>query len=130
MGMSQTINRIAVWIAVLAILLATLMPAISHAMVSRAIDTSAMHEICTSEGIKLATHSDHGDQHQQHSEQGMHLEHCPYCITSAASAALPSKTFCMPVIVGTQLVPSLFLEAAHPLFAWAAAQPRGPPAHS
>lgn len=130
MGISQKINRLAAWIAVLAILLATLMPAISHAMVSRTIDTSAMQEICTSEGIKLAPHSDHGDQHHQPSEEGMHFEHCPYCITSASASALPSKTFCMPVIAGTRLVPLLFLDAAHPLFAWAAAQPRGPPAYS
>jgi hypothetical protein len=127
MGMRQKISHIAAWIACAAILLAALAPSISHAIAAEKSSMSAMHELCTADGIQLVEKSGHNQDHHAPSDQAAHMEHCPFCLTNAASFALLPATFSLPVMSGSHILPSLFYASPRPLFAWASAQPRAPP---
>lgn len=61
----------------------------------------------------------------------MHFEHCPFCFTHAGSFGTPpSAEFTAPLLIGAAIQPTLFLHSPRPLFSWAAAQARAPPAFS
>jgi hypothetical protein len=57
------------------------------------------------------------------------MSNCPACCHLGHSAGLPPAPLALAAFIGgAHAVPALFLHAPRPLFAWAAAQPRGPPA--
>lgn len=119
------------WIAALAILFSALAPSISHAL---SIDrgNAAWLEICSANGVKLlpASAVDAAQKPVKDLLQH-HMEHCPYCVTHGGTfALLPPAPITFAVLGGHDLFPSLYYQAAAPLFAWSAAQPRGPPAVS
>lgn len=59
---------------------------------------------------------------------GADMANCPACCHLGHSAGLPPADSQRLVYTsGSQAVPVLFLHAPAPLFAWAVAQPRGPP---
>lgn len=124
-------QRITAWIACFAILMAALVPSISHALsVSGKGNFSSWSEICTGEGVKsvkvASTHA--GTHHSAPAKDGMHFEHCPFCFTHASSFGLPpSGQIIIPIMNGADARPALFFHSPRPLFAWAAAQPRAPP---
>ena len=130
------LTRPALWIALVAILWASLAPSLAHAL-SLAPAGHNAHRIsvdfCTSEGAGQASLTlevpgsgnegaqadDHGDSH-----------HCPLCRNPNADVGiLPASIPVVPSPVGRAITyPPLFFLAAHPLHAWSAAQPRAPPA--
>ncbi len=128
----RNMHRIA-WIACFAILLAALAPAISHALAAQQhhAEQQAWVEICTMEGSKMVmTDGAHDPQQPAHDSFG-HLEHCPFCLNHAVAHGLPpAADFVMPVLAGDHVLPPLYYQAPRPLFAWATAQPRAPPALS
>ncbi len=132
MGMNRITRQFSAWIACFAILVAAFAPSISHALSAAKGSGAAWIEICSIDGAKLVKL---GDEQNPTSpapvEKAMHAEHCPFCFTHAESVGpLPAAEFIIPVIGGTQLHPLLYYQSPRPLFIWAAAQSRAPPAIS
>lgn len=121
----STQRRLTGWIAVFAILLAALVPALSHALGSGKA-AAAWIEVCSAEGSKwVASDSGKpaGPPGSAHS-----LAHCPGCLTQVPTMGLP------PADVAVLLPPGLkherppaFLAASTTPHAWINAQPRAPP---
>lgn len=132
MRMTKATHRFASWIACFAILMASLAPSISHAVAAGKSQPNAWMEICTVMGSKMVALDISQDMQTPAPVESMaHLEHCPFCLNHAVSVGLPPPPdFVMPVISGDHVLPSLFYQSSRPLFAWAVAQPRAPPAIS
>jgi hypothetical protein len=118
------------WIACFAILLNALAPSVSHAIAfSRGVP--ATWEICRADGSRITVSglitADDSDRSSGVSKAM--AGDCAYCQTHAGSFGLPPTSMSILPAVGMQLTPFLFYRAPQPLSAWAAAQPRGPPAH-
>ena len=127
--MNKVQRRITAWIACFAILLAALAPSISHAVAAMK-GISYESEICTSTGVKTsATVTGATSNSQPASQQSLHFEHCPFCSSQFHTPALPPAHMAVAIVPdGSPAHPRLFYQSSRPLFAWAAAQPRAPPA--
>ncbi|TXC62160.1 DUF2946 domain-containing protein [Piscinibacter aquaticus] len=114
------------WIAILAVLMTALAPAISHAMGARGPVTWT--EICTSVGAKRVPVD--AEQSGSKSVPGASnlLEHCPYCALHTDGFPVPRAlaSVASPALVG-ELLPPAFLHADETLSVWSSAQPRAPP---
>jgi hypothetical protein len=104
-------------IAILAMLLASLAPAITHAVKARpSLAMAAM--ICTQDRVPDAPHADVWDC-------------CASCTASALPDVLPPPAWePLRLAASAPSVPALFLLAPRPPFAWAAARSRAPPSAS
>lgn len=120
-------RRLTSWIAVLAILLASLAPALSHALAT-ATGTSWV-EICTTQGSKWIQAGEDGSERSPASAHV--LDHCPFCSLHAPTLGLPPATLLgqLPLQLSHE-VPRAFLFAPRTLHAWLSAQPRAPPLFS
>jgi len=110
-------RRFAACLAILAMLMASLAPAITHAIKAQpSLAMAAM--ICTQDRAPDTPHADVWDC-------------CPFCSASALAHALPPPA-CEPLRLDAaeRPVPLLFLHAPRPLFAWASARSRAPPSAS
>jgi hypothetical protein len=116
------------WIASFAILLASLVPSISHALsAAQPADSSTFAEICSVHKLQKTADAVSSGIHSP-VEKDWHIEHCPFCFTHADALALPpSAKITVPAATGSSLHTSLFFHSPRPLFAWIAAQPRAPP---
>jgi Protein of unknown function (DUF2946) len=115
------------WVALLAVFGLAVAPTISHAMAG-AQAKAGWTEVCTPQGSQWVSLADSGGPAQPDTA-GSHLEHCPLCGLAGAAVGLPPAAPAVQPPAGLQhAVPRLFLQSPRPLFAWAAAQPRGPPA--
>lgn len=136
---NQQGKQLAAWIAIFAVLLAALAPAISQTIVSlRCSETLIEAELCSvktdrsPDQVDLQAYSVHAS-HEHHDapmsgDHGLHFEHCPFCFTHAGSfGALPLAEFILPLVAGSSVMPQLFLQSPHPLFIWTTAQARAPP---
>ena len=97
----QTLRRkhtLSSWIAILAILLSALMPAVSQAWERSRSDASATSqwlEVCSTDGTVWVRLESDGSLAEQTSQRPTDAPlssshaHCPYCVTHAASFALP-----------------------------------------
>jgi hypothetical protein len=120
-------RRLTSWIAALAILLASLAPALSHALASAT--GSNWIEICTTQGSNWIQTSDDGSEGAPASAHV--LDHCPYCSLHAPTLGLPpASDLAQQPLRLSQEVPLAFLSAPHTLHAWVSAQPRAPPLFS
>lgn len=131
MGFSRLTRCLTAWIACFAILLASLAPSISHAVVAVAISSSISTEECLihGEAHDAADHHDHSAP--THDPKGLHFEHCPFCLTHAASfALLQTASFTLHEVSGFSLFSVLFYQAPRLPFVWVPAQSRAPPAYS
>ncbi|MBV7536843.1 DUF2946 domain-containing protein [Duganella sp. sic0402] len=129
--MSSFLNRrvLVAWIALLAVLFGALAPVVSHAMSASRGSPPQWLELCGVNGVKRVQLPASDTPHQPDLMQ--HMEKCPYCAAHASPQALtPPEAFSFAVVGGHDLYPSLFHHAPAPLFPWAAAKPRGPPATS
>ena len=124
-------RRFIAWFACVAILLNSLAPAISHAMATVQGKDAPWTEICTTSGTKFIPLDLGLKQSQDQQPQPMAMEHCAYCLTHAGSFALfTDVALTLPHAAVTDSHPRLFYQSPTPLFIWAAASPRAPPAHS
>jgi hypothetical protein len=94
-------QRFASWIAMLAIVFASLAPAISHAFSSQSAPLTLWQEICTAQGTKVissvitqSTDSLNTAKQNNLADQSMQphigaLEHCPFCFSHAGAVSLP-----------------------------------------
>lgn len=113
-------RRLASWIAALAVLVAALAPALSHAM------GSGWVEVCTVQGSKWVQVDDGGDAGQTAPAHA--FEHCPYCSLHVPALAVPPVSRQLPLVLApTDEFPLAFLAAPRTLHAWVSAQPRAPP---
>jgi len=121
------------WIATLAILFNALAPVVSHAM-SLASAGAPRAEVCTAMGIEMmpmaAAPGANASSSPSSSDALLKgLMHCAYCAPHAGSFGLPpSLPAMLAVLGGHDAYPPLFYRAPQPLFQWAFAQPRAPPA--
>jgi hypothetical protein len=121
-------RRITSWIAVLAVLLAALAPALSHALASAT--GNQWIEVCTAQGSKWVQAGQDGSERE--APASAHLsEHCPYCSLQTGALGLPSAEYMarLPLRLSDE-VPLAFLSAPRTLHAWVTAQPRAPPLFS
>jgi hypothetical protein len=114
----------AAWIAVLAILLASLVPSLSHALAAG--NAASWVAVCSTKGSTWLL-SD-ADPSPAGSGPAHLLEHCPYCTIHAPVLALP------PSLERTTVKPShtdgfqsVVRTDPRTDAAWLSAQPRGPP---
>jgi hypothetical protein len=125
-------RRLTAWIACFAVLLAALAPSISHAISAAAGGDTGWVEICSLAGARLVNVDD--EVHPSPSipvEKGFHFDHCPFCSMHGGTVGLlPTVGFTLPVAGGEPVLPSLFYQSPRPLFVWAAAHSRAPPAAS
>ncbi|GAB3253222.1 DUF2946 domain-containing protein [Chitinimonas naiadis] len=120
--------RLCLWIAALAILASAVMPALGQMRTTGKFDALVWAELCSSTGNKRVVVS--GVLPTTPMDDGglLHTKHCPYCLVPAATTALPpASPLILPLVLGGAVRPPQFYAAPRPLFAWAAAQPRGPP---
>jgi len=115
------------WIATLALLMASVAPALAHAIGRQSPATWA--EICTSLGARqILVDNDANGKGPQQGPAHL-LEHCPYCSLHADAfpvpPAPPKLTEALPL--PWRIVPPAFLHAEKTLSVWASAQPRAPP---
>ena len=131
-------QRFSAWIAIVAMMVSALAPAISRAM---GPDESGRYliDVCSAAGThqvsltaeeaafygELTIPAGDGE-----SGDATMLDHCPYCSASFNLAMLPpAGAQTVFAVIGSQLAPKLFFVAPRPLFAWSPAHPRAPPAH-
>jgi hypothetical protein len=132
-------HRSVAWIALFAILVSALAPAISRAM---GPDESGRYfiELCSAEGTnRVALTADEAAFYGAHAidagggegGDGRVLDDCSYCSAPCNTAMLPPGNPA-PVfaVAGAQFLPRLFLTSPRPLFAWSPAHPRAPPART
>ncbi|MCH7343660.1 DUF2946 family protein [Pelomonas sp. CA6] len=120
------------WMASAALLLAALMPALSQ-LLAAATGAADWTEVCTRGGARLvrldgATPAT-PDLPRDLGATG--LEHCPYCAIHHGAPGLPPATSAPALLQTLDFPPpARFATQPRPLFAWAAAQPRAPPARA
>ena len=132
-------QRFLAWIALVAMVVSALAPAISRAM---GPDESGRYliEVCSAAGthqiaLTVEEAAFYGEQlipaGDSEGDDAPMLERCPYCSASSNLAMLPPADT-MPVfaVIGSQLAPKLFFVSPRPLFAWSPAHPRAPPARA
>jgi hypothetical protein len=126
MNLTRHSRRITAALACMAILLAALAPAISHAL-SADKSRSLWTEICSSAGLKLVK-LESGTQSPMHGEPTGSFDHCPFCQSHGGMPGLPSSiSLSLQGYSGTFPLPDLFYRAPRPLFVWASRQSRAPP---
>jgi hypothetical protein len=120
-------RRLTAWIAALAILAASLGPALIHALASAT--EADWIEICTTQGPKWIQAGKEGSEGTPVSAHL--LEHCSYCSPHAPALGLPPATALayLPLQL-SHSVPRAFLSAQRILNPWVSAQPRAPPLFS
>lgn len=125
--MSKKNATIALWIACLAVLMASLAPSISHAINwSSGAAQTVQFEICTSAG--LISMADPIDAPASPSKHTMAMNDCPMCSIHFDHLGLPPTIFpLLPADTRVGPAPRLFYQSPRPLFAWAPPQSRAPP---
>ena len=121
---------IVLWIACIAIFLATLAPTVSRALTVASGMAVPSLEICSvAGGMQAVPVRYDGEQPSAPEKPGMRMADCPCCSMHADTLSLPPTSLVLAsgeLITG--LLPELFYQSATPLFAWTPVQPRGPPA--
>lgn len=117
------------WVAVCALLLGALMPALMR--MSPPGGETAWQAICSSVGLQSAA-PDGGDKLQGNTApapEGDPLgDHCPWCSLHTMALGLPPVSLlAMPLLTLRHVLPPLFLSSPYTLQAWTSAQPRAPP---
>lgn len=120
----HTRHTTSIWIAALAILLAALAPAVSHAL-GQARGQPAV-AVCTAQGMRWV--QDLPDNPAEQRDAGQLMAHCLYCTLHGPVLDLPPAPASLVLLPAlAHAVPAAFLSAPHPLHAWRSAQPRAPP---
>lgn len=91
----RRLNRFASWIAMMAVIFASLAPTISHAFPAKNNQPSLLQELCSAQGAKRFISVDVAIDNKQapaQNQAAMHFEHCPYCAHHAANIAIPATS--------------------------------------
>jgi hypothetical protein len=115
--------RLFTWLALVAMLGLALAPSVSHAL-SAQHTSNPWTEICSSSSSNSGEPAGSGGA-------AMHLGHCALCSVAASAIGMPPAPIVVPLpSAGGRHLPTLFLAAAHSLFAWSPPQARAPPLFS
>jgi hypothetical protein len=129
MSPSRAQRQLAAWLAMLAILMASLAPSVSHALgLTRG---ASWIEVCSAQGSRWVK----GDSSDPRSNESgsvpaaAHLlDHCPCCSVHMPAWGLPPAREVVPLAPGPEdELPPAFLAARLTPHAWVTAQPRAPP---
>lgn len=130
MRMNRRAFALASWMAMLAMLMALLAPALSHAYAptSGAADLSAYlsADICRAGSDAAAGASQTGGEAAPAPHDAL-PEHCPYCHHSSGILLLPPAPCPLALAVADAPPTAQLPDAPKPGSAWTAAQARGPP---
>ncbi|WP_219117699.1 DUF2946 domain-containing protein [Janthinobacterium sp. UMAB-56] len=130
MFISKGKASIVLWIACIAIFLATLAPTLSRALTVASGMAVPSLEICSvAGGMQAMRARDDAQEPSAPEKSGMRMGDCPCCSMHADTLSIPPTSLVLAsgeLITG--LLPELFYQSATPLFAWTPVQPRGPPA--
>jgi len=121
------------WVALLAVFALAFAPTVSHALAASGQGGfNPWAEVCSTAGNAVSAAAAQAAGTEAPAPAGLqHLEHCPLCGIGAQVPVLPlSPPAAFIGADGAHFLPLLFAHAPRPLFAWAAAQPRGPPSAS
>ena len=117
------------WVAVCALLLGALMPALMR--MSPPNGEAAWQAICSSVGLQSVPTGGGGKlQGDTAPAQGGDPlgEHCPWCSLHTMALGLPPVSLqATPLLPLRHALPPLFLSAPYTLQVWTSAQPRAPP---
>lgn len=126
-------RQLTAWLTALSVLLAGLLPVVSHAVVSAPADGAGWVEVCTVSGMAWVKQADDeralGMSHTQPVPgQGGGADPCKWCATHSPVLGLPlvASPHVAPLVFGAD-EPLAFLNAPRPLFVWASAHSRAPP---
>lgn len=129
MHATRTSTRRWAWLVSFTILLAAMLPSLSHAMLVHQGATFA--EICSATGARLVVIDAAGNVDSSHDSSTLMKSSmdCPYCAIHHGAPDLPPATvlWAPPDALKFER-PHLFFTAPRPLFAWAPSLARGPPA--
>lgn len=117
-------RRLAAWVTVVALVLATLAPGAARALSFVQSQIAPWTQVCSADdsGRQPGPSGGHAGEVQHP------LGHCPLCSLHGDDWTLPPAPAALgPVPALRQAVPALFLHAPRPLHAWTAPPPRGPP---
>lgn len=134
MGKRKLQRIVAAWLAMFAVVIASLAPAISHALAQpspashaqvHSEASGALDDLCSTEADDAQAHA---GGHGPDSPPALHLEHCPFCHLHAD--ALQVSIVAVPILPGASRParPLLFFLAPSLLHVWRSAQPWAPPA--
>lgn len=112
------------WLAAWVIMLGALAPTVTHWLTQlQASNTLPGATICSSGAHKSSSHPG------TRPDASANGNHCGFCLPHDGSQGLPPVlALTLPLMEHRGAEPTLFLHAPRPLFAWASAQPRAPPA--
>ena len=115
-------NRLIHWIAILAIAMSALAPAVSQAVSLAKHGQGFAMEICSVDGSKMQIDVQTDDQ-----EVADQMQPCPYCVAqnSITPAFNTSLTFKAPQTLA--LLPQLFYQSPKPLAVWVTPPSAAPP---
>lgn len=131
MAFSRRHRCLALWLTLVAMVLATLAPGISRAKAFVHGESAPWALVCSVLPGAAAPGGAEGQGDKAGSGQsgGVMGEHCPFCMPRADGLAPPPALPRMDLgAVASAEPPPLFLLAPRPLHAWCSAQPRAPPA--
>jgi hypothetical protein len=121
-------HRITAWLALLAVLLATLAPHVSFALPVKGSDVWI--EVCSHQGTKLVK-LDGGETQFPSTPTAKHPGHCAFCLSHAGPFDLaPATGHQFPVLPPEGLPSPLYHRGPLPLFLWTPSQSRAPPRSS
>lgn len=139
----RTLRHVTAWLAALAVLMAALLPALSHAVVAQqAAANGGLIEVCTASGmawVNLGTAPVRGpdaasgaqptlSDNTLPADTGMVMAGCDWCATHAPGWSLPPvAALSLPLPMQLADVPLAFLHAPRLLAVWASAHSRAPP---
>ncbi|MDQ1919215.1 DUF2946 domain-containing protein [Massilia pseudoviolaceinigra] len=125
--MNRRANVLASWLAVLAMLVAVLAPALSHAFAANAGAPYPQADICRAGSAGAAADRLAGGGDAAPAPHDGKLKHCPYCHHGNGMLLLPQAP-CPPALAVADAPPTARLpDAPKARFEWTAAQARGPP---
>jgi hypothetical protein len=113
-------KRLTSWIAMLAVIFASLAPSISHAFPTKNNQPTLLQELCSAQGAKRFIAVDLAVDTQKSPSQNqaaMHFEHCPYCATHAGTVAITTTPIALflahmnateHIQIDAQVLPSAF----------------------
>jgi hypothetical protein len=117
-------QRMAAWIAIVAMLALALVPTLSRAL-AFAGNGGGWAEVCTPQGMKQVPLDP--DPAGNSAPTAPSPDACGLCLLAAAGAAPPPAPPAVPLPSRDAAAPATATPAAHPRPSWARAQPRAPP---
>jgi hypothetical protein len=115
-------NRFVHWIAVLAIAMSALAPAISQAVSLAKHGQGFAMEICSADGNKMQIDVQADDQELATQDQP-----CPYCVTHSDITPTFSTSLSFDAPQRLALFPQLFYQSPKPLAVWVTPPSAAPP---